>query len=358
MNRHAHTTIKWVFCLIFLFISVIAFGQTKRQKEMADAIRAQVLKNMGDEDLKSLLKGRIIINIYQISHSKPKSDPPNPNDKYKESCTQQQTSIKTEIYGRAYPDRVKTYMKYPAERWKLGEGWHIPVFLGGSSYDEIGGTTKEYTLNVAYKSISQGWVDLNKTSGKPPQWKYVVTGKQSAEGGNDLEAINIEIKSYVEAGNPKVVPLTPKPEYVLWITGEKKLKYMNEQPVAPGENFRWNDETKQLEAVDEPVSLGIPYTINDPDMPYEDEEGTYTYEQLLIKDVKEFDAFLLNPRVYVFEGTAKRYTNEYPIETTTYVSVNLVLINDGPLPPPSNPPPPLAPLEPDDDRLAPLVPEK
>ena len=329
MDRHAHTIIKWTFCLIFLFTNGIAFGQTKKLKEIEKILKAeQAIKSSSNE----FLTGRITITINRITYH-------NPPKNGKRRCEQEQTVITSGFYGRSNQYRVKMYMTKPSERLTCD---NCPVFEGSSKFELKRDPatmkiieSKDYPLQVAVQRIKQDWVLVGKEK------QYVVTAKSSANGCNEIEAINIKIKPYQpeeEGDDEQLASLVQQvPPYAIYITGGRWLKN-SDRPETSGENLGWDDLAGQLISLDEPVGLGIPFQITD--------------NPVLLQDIKGFDAFLLNPwHVYSFSGMATpSYYKDSDYEMTTTVSVNINLSADtGEV---------LAPLEPDDDRLAPLVPEK
>ncbi|MPM74851.1 hypothetical protein SDC9_121840 [bioreactor metagenome] len=231
------------------------------------------------------------------------------------------------------------YMIKPSERLTCD---NCPVFEGRSKFalKRDPATmkiieSKDYPLQVAVQSINQDWKQVGKEE------QYVVTAKSSANGSNEIEAINIKIKPYQpeeEGDDEQLASLVQQvPPYAIYITGGRWLKN-SDRPETSGENLGWDDLAGQLMPLDEPVGLGIPFQITD--------------NPVLLQDIKGFDAFLLNPwHVYSFSGMATpSYYKDSDYEMTTTVSVNINLSADtGEA---------LVPLEPDDDRLAPLVPEK
>lgn len=341
----------WTLVSIFLFTNGIAFGQMDNMlKGVVKAQKAQKIKSSDVE----FLSGRMLIEIKEVSYF-------NPFKNGKRRCVQKQTTIGSVFYGRINQNRVKMYLSKPAERLQCEAYTHCPVFDGSSKYvlkrdpntmkiTEI----KEYPLQVVSTYLEQDWKWLKEKE------QYVVTASQQASGTNTLEGLNIEIKPYKPAQNTDGATLTPlQPAYVLWITGGRDWKLAAE-PEQEGTNLRWDDAKEKLMPVNENVSLGIPYEINSPERPEQD--GENIYEQLLLRDVKGFDEFLLNPwRAYGISARANRYYKDDGSETKITISVTISLSADvelKPLEPVQEPE--LTPLEPINDEipLAPLEPVK
>lgn len=286
------------------------------------------------------LEGRIYIQINEISYY-------NPIKNGRRRVEQKQTSITSGFYGRISTHRVQLYQSKPTERLKCESYTSCPVFNGSSKFvlqrdpNTLKITeSKEYPLQVSTKYLAQDfkWVK--------DQEKFVVTASTQASGINTLEGLNIEIKPFNPADNAEGVTLAPLvPSYVLWITGGRDWTLADE-PKQDGTNLLWDDFKEQLMPVDEPLSLGIPYEINTPEIPERD--GENVYQQLLWKDVKGFDAFLLNPyKAYSMSTMGSRYYKDDYSETKVSITVTISL---GPVIE-------LAPLENIDDfDLAPLEP--
>lgn len=338
-------------CLVLLLANGSAFAQ---MEEMLKGIAATQKSQKSKSSSVEFLSGRINITIREVKYH-------NPARKGRRRCEQKKTCITANFYGRISKSRVKMYTVKPAERLKCEAYTHCPVFDGSSKYvlERDMNTMKitnikEYPLSVSSQYMEQDFRWLKNKE------QYVVCASSSVAGNNTLEGLTIEIKPYKPADNSTgatIAPLTSA--YVLWITGGRDWKISGE-PESAGKNLRWDDVKEKLMPVQSPLSLGIPYEINSPEIPYEN--GDDRYEQLLLHDVKGFDDFLLNPwKAYGISASGTRfYKNDYS-ETKVTVTVGISLGPDielTPLTPEGEPE--LAPLEPlgDDIPLAPLEPVK
>lgn len=324
---------KWMLLSIAIQLSMFngfSQGKNESQAKKAQAVNANV----------EFLSGLITIKIYEVKyHFPPKNG--------RRRSEQKETTISSHFYGRISKNRVKMYMANPAERLKCEAYTHCPVFDGSSKYvlerdmNTMKVTkSKESPLQVTSKYMEQDFRWLKNKE------QYVVTASTAVAGINTIEGINIEIKPYKPADNPRGATLAPlKPSYVLWITGGRDWK-LTDEPESYGTNLIWDDAKEKLVPKQSALSLGIPYEINSPEKPHQD--GENRYDQLLLNDVKGFDDFLLNPNIrYKFSTNGIRYYKDDYSETKITVTVTISMAPEAEL----------APLKPvNEAELAPLEP--
>jgi hypothetical protein len=211
------------------------------------------------------------------------------------------------------------YNDNPKRRSECDAGDHCPI-LSGSSNDierDPNDVTKRvkderYPLYVGRDYTEMGYRYVGN------QEKYVQTIVSKAEGSNSVEALQLEIKAYigVQGALPSLVP-----QYVIWLSGAIYLDKLSMHPEGNGSNMRWDDNLEKLVPTNDPNFIGIPYTISDADISLNENQ---VYEQLIIKDVKGLDAYLLNPvGSYTVTASGKRYSTDDNYESEGNISVTI-----------------------------------
>jgi hypothetical protein len=228
------------------------------------------------------LDGYITVNIESSKFS------PNKKDQVQSEIIT--TSIKGKITVRIIRDRIQKYLDKPDSRRECSPTTHCPVVSGGSDFqarDPLDYSTilfkNRYPLIVRKTTNEMG---IRGIDGKE---KYVNTYNSMAEDTNAVEGLNLEIKAYV-AGEGQLAPLLP--HYVIWLTGGKYLDKLRIQPVGQGGAMQWDIYKEKLVAIPDPVGIGIPYVISEPEA---DMNIFKTYEPLLIKNSGDFDRYMMNP---------------------------------------------------------------
>jgi len=259
------------------------------------------------------LDGYINVNIETSKYS--------PDKKEQTQSEITSTSISGKITLRIVRDRILNYIEKPVSRNECDPSQHCPVVAGGSDFQARDPYNylkilfeNRYPLTVSKKKDDMGYRGVD---GKE---KYVNTYHLEAADTNNVEGLHLEIKSYV-AGQGQVAPLLPY--YVIWLTGGKYPEKMLAHAFGKGTVMQWDLNMEKLVTVDDPVSVGIPFVIAEPEA---NMDIYKTYDPLLIKNAPEFEKYLLNP-VGAFNivatGERSQGNENYASEEKVSVTISL-----------------------------------
>jgi len=240
----------------------------------------------------------------------------------------EKTTIQGRVPGEIVRRRVEGYVKNPETRiTECDASTYCPVITGSSEFAVRNDTNyaivisdKLYPLYVQKSITSKGYRFINKKTGNIEE-KIVKTENFSASGENNVEGLSLNISAF-HAPSGQIAPLVPG--YVMKVSGGKYLSRIRETPVGDGEWLRWDDEKETLSPENQPLGIGIPYLIADPSHELFDNE---IYDQLLIRNYRQLDTFMLDPadKIFVIQASGKRYLksdySEY--EGQIEVSINL-----------------------------------
>ncbi len=254
---------------------------------------------------------QITINTHSSSYSPSKEEP-------RQSTTLNYV-ITGELACEIMRSRIIMYNDTPERRSECDAGDHCPI-LYGSSQDIVrdpNDVTKivkdeRYPLYVGRDYTEMGYRYVGN------QEKYVRTIDSKAEGANTVEAIQLEIKAYVgaEGALPSLVP-----QYVIWLNGAMYLDKLRIHPEGNGSNMGWDDFKEKLVPTNNPNFIGIPYTISDADISLNENQ---VYDQLIIKDVKGLDDYLLKPvGSYTITASGNRTTKDESFESEGTIKVTI-----------------------------------
>jgi hypothetical protein len=245
------------------------------------------------------------------------------NSDYAPSQSEQSKTSNTIISGkitcRIMRDRIQKYIDEPETRRECSPRMHCPVVSGGSDFqarDPLDYSkfliNKRFPLNVNTIKNETG---IRGVDGKE---KLVATFTSNAAGTDSVEGLTLEIKAYV-AGEGQLAPLIP--QYVIWLNGGKYLDKMSSHPTGQGSMLQWDIYKEKLVPVQDPVTIGIPYSISEPEA---DMEIYKTYDPLLITNYKEFEKYMLNPvGTFIIEATGKHLIMDD--SSTSECTVNVIL---------------------------------
>lgn len=259
------------------------------------------------------LDGYITVDIENSKFS------PNKKDQIQNESVS--TSISGKITVRIDRDRIQKYLDNPNARKECDPITHCPVVSGGSDFqarDALDYSTvlfaNRYPLIVKTNKNDMG---IRVIDG---QEKYVNTFTSAADDTNSVEALFLEMKAFVP-GEGQLAPLSPC--YVIWLTGGKYLDKMRIQPLGRGGAMQWDIYQEKLVPVSDPVSVGIPYVIAQPEA---DMTIYKTYEPLLIKNSEDFERYLMNPvgafKIYA-SGKQTQENESFTSEGQVSVTISL-----------------------------------
>ena len=239
-----------------------------------------------------------------------------PSKKAPYQVEKNEAHIKGKLSCQTMSFRLQTYANNPKSRGQCTFSMHCPILTGTSNYkeyDEKGKVAKEVKFPLE--------VSVTQTSMSEKSNKLTTTYTYTASGTNNMESLSLEIKHY-DAPDGQVQPLIPN--YVIWLSGGKEFKYAALSPTGNGSGQHWDDFKERLVPSDGPFGIGIPYSLCDADKGI---EGSEVYEQLLIQNYKELDAFLLDPKgSFTIKASGKRYNlNEGNQEIEGKVDVEIKL---------------------------------
>lgn len=257
------------------------------------------------------IEAQITINTNSSTYTPSKEEP-------RQSTTQNYV-ITGKLACEIMRNRIVMYADTPERRSECDAGEHCPI-LSGSSNDivrdpnDVTKTVKDerYPLYVGRDYSEMGYRFVGN------QEKYVQTIVSKAEGSNTIEAIQLEIKAYSGAQGelPSLVP-----QYVIWLNGAVYLDKFTMHPEGNGSNMRWDDYQEKLVPTNDPNFIGIPYSISDADISLNENQ---VYEQLIIKDVKGLDDYLLKPTgSYTITASGNRYTRDESFESEGTIKVTI-----------------------------------
>jgi hypothetical protein len=229
------------------------------------------------------------------------------------------TSISGKISVRIIRDRILNYIGNPNFRRDCDPLEHCPVVEGGSDFQARDPNdyskiifANRYPLIVSKKESKMGFRGID---GKE---KYVTTFNSTASDTNAVEGLHLEIKTYV-AGEGQLAPLSPN--YLIWLTGGKYLDKLRIHPMGKGGASQWDINKEKLVPIPDPVSVGIPYSIAQPEA---DMSLYKIYDPLLIENYREFEEYLLNPiGTFSISAAGIRSENSENYNLNTSVSVTI-----------------------------------
>ena len=215
--------------------------------------------------------------------------------------------------------RVETFKSDAKNRAKCNSAsMHCPVLTGSSQmieYDDEGNKVKDVNHPLQ--------VSVSKTTMDEKNGKLVTTRHYTADGENDMDQVNLEIKPYW-APDGQVQPIAPN--YVIWLTGGIGFDFSNprRKPTGAGKGETWDDWKQELVPMEGPFDIVIPSDFNNADHAIETNE---VYDQFLIANYKEIDEYLLNPKGdFVIKKSGKRYKSaDGSQETEGLVEVEITL---------------------------------
>jgi hypothetical protein len=247
-----------------------------------------------------------------------------PEKKDHRNMTTSTTVIQGQVNGKIFRDRVDRYIKNPESRiTECNTSKNCPVFTCTSDNSVLRANysktpeLKEYPLYVKKTGTSNGYKFVNINSNS--QEKYVQTDRITASGENSVDKLNLNIISYI-APSDQLAPLLPC--YELQFDIGTPLYKLRERAFGEGEWLRWDDIKEKLVPVNEPLPIGVLAKV-DPSRKMEDE----IYEPLLIKNYKELDEFMLDPKekVFLIQASGKRYIKGDSHENESHINVVIKL---------------------------------
>lgn len=274
MNWHKNLPAKTITIFLLLFVCLSAFAQTSQT------------------DDNERIDAKVKIHYTQNEYTPAKSNAYH--------IEKQEYNITGQLSCKVMSFRIETFKSDAKNRAKCNSAsMHCPVLIGSSQlieYDENGNVIKDVNFSLQ--------VSVTKTTMDEKNGRVVTTRHYNAEGENNMDQINLEIKPYW-APEGQVQPLTPN--YVIWLTGGIGFDFSNprRKPTGNGKGETWDDWKQELVPMEGPFEIAIPSDFNNAD---HDTEINEVYEQLLIADYKDFDDYLLNPKgEFVLKKSGKRY---------------------------------------------------